>query len=518
LAAHWATLGQQTELAPSAADAMVSARYEVNKNNIAGAVAAPEASTHAVRFLGAKRSAEECEQACVHELPAGGCTSFTWHHADFDGGAWARGCYARTDGVWQPVRQQRVTCASLRPLPCRTALDCSLNGRCVAAACLCSRGWTGHHCERLKFGATPRAAGFRHATARFGPLTSWGGAVLQDDDGTFHMWASVLTARCSMHYWLANSQVVHATTASLTAPFEMREVVWPVFAHEPNVVRAPSGEYVMFFTSTPRWRVPPTRAGRQCVCDRQGAAVDADCTGERDWSAPLQTYMSFARSPHGGNWSTPVPIPQAAPLVDTNLAPVILADGSLLGLFRDNGNFTNLHIVHASDWRDASTYVESATPISGGVAGNAPRAAKGMRRGSSGAFTRAHRGKPSLHRLLSSGIFDGPEDPFVWRDNDGHFHALFHEYPYPGGAHAFSPTGKKWFYAAGGSDGSGFCTETPCAFTNSLELLGGGTLTLSQRERPHLVFDQGGTPLALTNGACGPTRTHCWTALQLVDG
>ena len=66
--------------------------------------------------------------------------------------------------------------------------------------------------------------------------------MLQDDDGTFHMWASVLTARCSMHYWLANSQVVHATTTSLTAPFEMREVVWPVFAHEPNVVRAPSGE------------------------------------------------------------------------------------------------------------------------------------------------------------------------------------------------------------------------------------------------------------------------------------
>ena len=210
-------------------------------NNIAGAVAAPEASTHAVRFLGAKRSAEECEQACV-KLPPGGCTSFTWHHADFDGGAWARGCYARTDGVWQPVRQQRVTCASLRPLPCRTELDCSLNGRCVAAACVCSRGWAGHRCERLKFDATPRAAGFRHATARFGPLTSWGGAVLQDDDGTFHMWASVLTARCSMHYWLANSQVVHATTTSLTAPFEMREVVWPVFAHEPNVVRAPSGE------------------------------------------------------------------------------------------------------------------------------------------------------------------------------------------------------------------------------------------------------------------------------------
>ena len=93
---------------------MVSARYEVNTNNIAGAVAALEASTHAVRFLGAKRSAEECEQACV-KLPPGGCTSFTWHHAVFDGGAWARGCYARTDGVWQPVRHMCLLAAAAMP-------------------------------------------------------------------------------------------------------------------------------------------------------------------------------------------------------------------------------------------------------------------------------------------------------------------------------------------------------------------------------------------------------------------
>ena len=242
--------------------------------------------------------------------------------------------------------------------------------------------------------------------------------------------------------------------------------------------------------------------------DQQGAAVDADCLGERDWSAPLQTYMSFG-NPHGGNWSTPVPIPQAAPLVDTNLAPVILADGSLLGLYRDNGNFTNLHIVHASDWRDASTYIESATPISGGVAGNARRAAKG----SSGAFTKARRRKPSLHKLLSSGIFDGPEDPFVWRDNDGHFHAPF-EYPYQAGLTRSRPRAR-WFTRVGPT--LRLLQRDAVRIHKLLGAARGGTLTLSQRERPHLVLTSAAHPWRSPMGPVAP-RTHCWTALQLVDG
>eukprot|EP01043_Picozoa_sp_COSAG02_P046088 COSAG02_NODE_4280_length_5552_cov_6.509628_8_plen_63_part_00 len=42
--------------------------------------------------------------------------------------------------------------------------------------------------------------------------------------------------------WITNSQVVHAVADSPTAPFQFtrKEIVAPVFAHEPTVSRAVS--------------------------------------------------------------------------------------------------------------------------------------------------------------------------------------------------------------------------------------------------------------------------------------
>eukprot|EP00463_Aulacantha_scolymantha_P002297 TRINITY_DN2990_c0_g1_i1.p1 TRINITY_DN2990_c0_g1~~TRINITY_DN2990_c0_g1_i1.p1 ORF type:complete len:201 (+),score=21.89 TRINITY_DN2990_c0_g1_i1:45-647(+) len=190
-------------------------------------------------------------------------------------------------------------------------------------------------------------AGYRYDSS--GPQTSWGGASLQADDGTWHMWAAELVNHCPMSYWLGNSQVVHATSSSMEGPYTRQEVVWPVFAHEPNTVRAPTGEYVMYFTAR---NPPPNKAHKACVCSSTDPTKDAKCDGSRDWDAELLTYMSYTNNPNGGNWSKPVLIPQEAPLIDSNLAPVILSDGSVRGIYRDDNNFndsrTNLHIVTAS--------------------------------------------------------------------------------------------------------------------------------------------------------------------------
>jgi len=189
-------------------------------------------------------------------------------------------------------------------------------------------------------------------------------------------------------------------------------------------------------------------------------------------------------------------VPQEAPLIDTNFAPLIRPDGSLVGLFRDEGGTgapharptgTNLHLVSASDWRDARTYRESREPIRGGVAGGA------------------------------LGTFDGPEDPTMWVDAEGRLHALFHEWPHPAGPHAFSLDGTEWFWAPGGPDASGNCTEAPCAYTDAMALDDGSRVRATSRERPHLVFDRSGSPIALTNGVCAPqVRSACWTGLQRV--
>ena len=58
------------------------------------------------------------------------------------------------------------------------------------------------------------------------------------------------------------------------------------------------------------------------------------------------------------------------------------------------------------------------------------------------------------------------------------------------GGHAWSVDGKSWVFSAFN------------AFNNTVELTDGSTVTLRQRERPHLVVDgQSGRPVALTNGA-----------------
>ena len=74
---------------------------------------------------------------------------------------------------------------------------------------------------------------------------------------------------CGLNAWACNSQVVHATSPTLSQRFSRVAAVrfggrdrdhdagvsaaddspvQPRFAHEPNVVRGPAGEWVMFWT------------------------------------------------------------------------------------------------------------------------------------------------------------------------------------------------------------------------------------------------------------------------------
>ena len=65
---------------------------------------------------------------------------------------------------------------------------------------------------------------------------------------------------CGMNVWLANSQVVHATSPDpRMTPFVKRGVVAPVFAHEPIARRAPTGEYVIWYTAVMGDWNPPVK-------------------------------------------------------------------------------------------------------------------------------------------------------------------------------------------------------------------------------------------------------------------
>jgi hypothetical protein len=91
------------------------------------------------------------------------------------------------------------------------------------------------------------------------------------------------------------------------------------------------------------------------------------------------------------------------------------------------------------------------------------------------------------------------EDAHMWlapagSANPGSYHAVFHsdaEHNSGGAAcgHGYSVDGVRWTFSSFNA-----CNHT-------VQLRNGSTITLRQRERPHLVMDQHGTPIVLTNGA-----------------
>jgi len=123
-------------------------------------------------------------------------------------------------------------------------------------------------------------------------------------------------------------------------------------------------------------------------------------------------------------------------------------NGALWGVSR--GGKTS---AFASDWKDKSTYV----------------------RGGPGGAHSSLSGDPDV------------EDPFVFQDDDDHFHQLIHSLEGPHmcggtdcfvGVHAYSLDGVAWLF--GGE-----------AFRSVVNMTDGGTLRLNRRERPHLALAEG---------------------------
>lgn len=69
---------------------------------------------------------------------------------------------------------------------------CSLNGICSSAGtCSCDLGWRGTDCSALNLGPAAASNGYRQPG-----VSSWGGSVIHDGKGTYHMFvAGILTQR-----------------------------------------------------------------------------------------------------------------------------------------------------------------------------------------------------------------------------------------------------------------------------------------------------------------------------------
>ena len=107
-----------------------------------------------------------------------------------------------------------------------------------------------------------------------------------------------------------------------------------------------------------------------------------------------------------------------------------------------------------------------------------------------------------------------PQDPFVWQDKRGNFHALFHkftdEHPDCGG-HAYSRDGRQWVL------------HNTAAYTTTITTAAGEAHHFARRERPHLLFAEDGTTpqmlfTSLTNWSVGhhPPNDKAFTFGQAI--
>ncbi|CAE7712633.1 unnamed protein product [Symbiodinium sp. CCMP2592] len=417
-----------------------------------------------------------------------------------------------------------LLCATVVALcdACSTAADCSQNGACVSGACVCTAGWTGTACSVLdvapvdkeKWGYMPIEDGF----------TSWGGAVLKEG-GKYHMWVSENAKKCGMDTWGTNSRCIHTEAASPEGPYTKTGVVFGPMCHEPKVIKAPTGETVMYFTGIydgvtdvgsegtggfSSDHAYTTETEHLCDCSTGAEEVDGNV-------APLfgacvhtassdPTWMSWTTTPgDDASWSKPVMIidPRdetsatgfqdatfAGDTVDTNFAPVeIQANGSLLAMWRSwqdcptgavGTSCSVIHTASATHWkcssaRDCKSKYTFQTRNIFADEGTGP----------------TEWGANELY------VSEGIGDPFGWKDSQGVFHALFH----------YVVSEKDLTSHAWSTDFFGKWTHTGDANDQNVSFTDGTFAKFESCNRPNLVVDDAGKPVALATGCNAGTSS-----------
>ena len=328
-----------------------------------------------------------------------------------------------------------------------------------------------------------------------GNTSTWGGAALYDRGlDRWFMWATELKGHCGMHTWTTNSQTIRASSATPYGPYEREEVQFDVWSHEVEVARAPTGQYVAYFSHM------PTGKGPVCTECTDGS-TSPDCKKGGDGagievSPPTYMAYSLTADPRGA-WSEPQRVLMEKPMMDINAAAVILPNGTVVGLWRDHnpgGKHSTPHLFWATNWSDPATYGWSSEAIFSTKA--VPGAIEDM-------FLHVDAPPVCASTLALTAPARGR-----WIDANGNFHCLFHLMSaasrrprlYRGlthaarydcdncGSHAFSVDGRHWTY-------------TGIAYTAKTSFTDATAVTFPYVERPHLVFAKDGvTPVAVTNG------------------
>lgn len=372
---------------------------------------------------------------------------------------------------------------------CGSDADCRYNGRCVDGNCVCDQGWRGPTCAALLLAPTPKENGFRHENT-----SSWGGSIMKDSTGQYHMFASQITEGCGLNAWSTNSQIIRAVSNNPIGPYTFKEVVAPRFAHEPNLVFGTGNDKVILLGTM----YPEPPSGYENCTGNPGhdsktlkSIGDAPHRNTYVWAADSPEKLSSVERQlaiDASIWNID-PLHNSA-ICDTNAAAAITTDASLIGVWR-HCETSNLHTVpHTFSARDSvngSTYL------------------------------------PNISATFPFMSHAGAEDPMVYsrvaQDGQLILHAVLHDEQitrcadapvgcWPGGRHAFSSdNGQTWDYSSFD------------AYNGTIEYTDGTSENAYLRARPHLLVESSGKVVALSNGL-RPAKAsdYVYTLLQPVVG
>ena len=402
---------------------------------------------------------------------------------------------------------------------CTTDMDCSLNGACAAAGdCVCDSGWTSGAkgaCELLDLLPADLGAGYNRVLGHAhdnGSVSSWGATQLRAADGTYHTFVGEMEQGCGINGFETNEQIVHATSDTAVGPWARQGTLHPFGASAvcPHAQRDPStGEWLIFHTGCGNHANPasePAPLLRDCVNGTTGpSSAPSDL---RPKAAPKTcgvasdvTAVFVAPSPLGPWRQQLVRVKPAATSHYINGVPWPGCDGHDNGYnhwtcnatLTPGGNPTALVLKNGTTLLLFRTYYQNASMCRKlGMVLRSRKDGNGYPGCTVVGLARAPHWSADYELIGGPIVPYQQEDPYIYHTKRG-FHAVFHGMdPWPSqhtGRHAFSEDGITWH---GG--------DVDC-WNNTVALLDGSTIVLARRERPELLHDAEGRPVALLSGA-----------------
>lgn len=344
-------------------------------------------------------------------------------------------------------------------MACNTDLDCSLNGICGSdSICQCDTPWSGTACDLLDVMPTIPESGYNGTAVN---MSSWGGSIMQDDDGSWHMFVAEMANNCGLSSWTTNSQVVHLVADDALGPYVRSEVVVPLFAHNPTVHRV-NGTWLLYHIGHGDGETQPR-------VDCSGG-ITPDSDGPSKHGSPHYTMVRSAPSLHGP-W-TPL-----GGEVHINHPESFL---------RPKSQWT----TNPAPWFQGSeVWFPYRNPASYWTEGDSHERL-GMAKGSNatGPFQDLTPEAPIVPFAV--------EDPYLWIDARGNFHMLTHKkdpsVPSPDRSgslgHIYSQNGVEWHASAN------------APVSKLIALNDGTSVKVGQLARPQL-FIENGSPKYLSAGA-----------------